>query len=112
MDCIFCKIASGKLPSSKVYEDDKVFAFRDMDPKAPVHVLIVPRRHIAGLDSLGDADADISAALLSAANKIAVAEGLKNGWRLVANCGPDAGQAVPHLHFHLLGGRKLLWPPG
>lgn len=112
MDCVFCKIASGALPSSKVYEDDKVFAFRDITPQAPAHILIVPRRHIEGLDSLSDTDADVSVAILAAAKKIAAAEGLKNGWRLVANCGPDAGQAVAHLHFHLLGGRKFLWPPG
>lgn len=117
MSCIFCRIVSGAVPSDKVYEDDKVFAFRDVSPQAPVHILIVPKKHVAGLNELSDAanvDGTISvvAALVAAAGKIAASSGLKNGWRLVANTGPDAGQAVDHLHFHILGGRKLTWPPG
>ncbi|MDI6757859.1 MAG: histidine triad nucleotide-binding protein [Endomicrobiia bacterium] len=112
MSCIFCRIVSGAVPSDKVYEDDKVFAFRDISPQAPVHILIVPKKHVAGLNELSDEDGDVVAALVAVAGKIASSSGLKNGWRLVANTGPDAGQTMDHLHFHILGGRKLTWPPG
>lgn len=109
-DCLFCKIVKGEIPSSKVYEDDKVIAFRDIDPKAPVHVLIVPKKHCA---SIMEADAEITLALFEAAKKLAKMLHVdQNGFRLVINTGKDAGQSVPHLHIHLLGDRELAWPPG
>ena len=99
MGCIFCKIANGEIPSTKVYEDDKMLAFRDLDPQAPVHILMIPKEHIV-------------AHIFTVAKKIAAAEGLTNGYRIVNNCGEDGGQTVKHLHFHLLGGRSMAWPPG
>ena len=106
MGCIFCKIANGEIPSTKVYEDDKMLAFRDLDPQAPVHILMIPKEHIASADDLTEENAQI------VAKKIAAAEGLTNGYRIVNNCGEDGGQTVKHLHFHLLGGRSMAWPPG
>ena len=110
-NCIFCRIARKEIPSSIVFEDDKVVAFRDIDAKAPTHVLIIPRVHVA---SLNDAkDASLLGALQIAAASIAKAEGIaESGYRTVMNCGADAGQTVFHAHLHLLGGRKLGWPPG
>lgn len=108
--CLFCKIISGEIPSNKVYEDERVSAFRDIDPKAPVHVLIVPKKHAT---SILDADAESMQALFAAAKKIAHALGVdESGFRLVVNTGKDAGQSVAHLHIHLLGARELAWPPG
>lgn len=110
MNCLFCRIAAGEIPSSKVYEDDKVLAFRDIDPQAPVHVLIIPKAHY---DSILDAPADVTAHMAEVAAKIAADEGVAGkGFRLVVNTGEDGGQSVKHLHMHLLGGRSLQWPPG
>lgn len=107
-DCIFCKIARGEIPSSKVYEDEQVVAFNDLNPQAPVHVLIVPKAHYANLNEAGGMPEALLAALLRAASRIAVQLGLdKSGYRIVSNCGPDACQSVQHLHIHLLGGAKL-----
>lgn len=107
MDCLFCKIIAGEIPSAKVYEDEYVYAFRDIHPQAPVHVLIVPRTHIACADEIGAANSDIVAHIFEAIPKIAKAEGLTGGYRIINNCGEDGCQTVRHLHFHLLGGRKL-----
>ena len=110
MSCLFCRIVSGEIPSAKVYEDDKVFAFRDIDPQAPVHVLIVPKEHY---DSVLTAPAEVVGRMAEAAALIAKAEGVsESGFRLVMNTGEAAGQSVRHLHMHLLGGRSMEWPPG
>jgi histidine triad (HIT) family protein len=112
MDCIFCKIANGTIPSTKVYEDDQFFAFRDISPAAPIHVLVVPKRHA---DSVleGAAEPGLLEGLMAAAVKIARQEGLEaGGFRIVVNTGADGGQSVKHLHLHILGGRKMAWPPG
>ena len=106
-DCLFCKIAAGEIPSEKVYEDAEVFAFRDISPQAPKHILVIPRRHIASLDELDGENAALAAKCLAVVPKIAAAEGLRRGYRLVSNCGEDAGQTVRHLHFHILGGKPL-----
>lgn len=107
MDCLFCKIIAGEIPSSKVYEDDKVYAFRDINPQAPVHVLVVPKDHIAGADSITAENSSAVAAVFEAIPKIADLEGLTNGYRVITNCGEDGCQSVRHLHFHLVGGKKL-----
>lgn len=107
-DCLFCKIIAGEIPSGKVYEDEQVYAFRDIGPQAPVHVLIVPRQHLTGLDGLEGAGDDTLAACLRAAHTIAAQEGIaQSGYRLISNCGPHACQSVRHLHFHVLGGKQL-----
>ena len=112
-DCIFCKIASGQIPATVVYQDDDCVAFRDLGPQAPTHVLIVPRRHIATLDDLVPADAQLAGRIVLAAAHIARQEGVAEaGYRLVWNCNAAAGQSVFHLHLHLLGGRTFAWPPG
>jgi histidine triad (HIT) family protein len=112
-DCIFCRIAAGTIPADRVFEDERAVAFRDLNPQAPVHILVIPKRHIAGLDDLTDADGDTVGGLVIIARRIAHEQGLEErGWRLVVNAGPDAGQTVFHLHLHLLGGRTLGWPPG
>ena len=111
MGCIFCKIANGEIPSTKVYEDDKMLAFRDLDPQAPVHILMIPKEHIASADDLTEENAQIVAHIFTVAKKIAAAEGLTNGYRIVNNCGKDGMQTVQHLHFHLLGKRQMGWPP-
>jgi histidine triad (HIT) family protein len=111
-DCLFCKIVAGKIPAKKVYEDEKVFVFEDINPQAPTHVLIVPKKHVAGLDQASAADAEIIGYCQLAAAKIARERGLTNGFRTVYNVGPDAGQTVFHLHLHMLGGRRMKWPPG
>ena len=110
--CLFCDIAAGEIPATKVHADEDFIAFRDIDPKAPTHVLVIPRRHIPGLDALGDEDAGLVGRLLVAASRIAAAEDLADGYRFVINCGDDGGQTVHHLHLHILGGRPLRWPPG
>ena len=113
MDCLFCKIAKGEIPSSKVYEDDKVYAFRDIEPQAPVHILIIPKEHIASANELTEENASIVGHIFAVAAKIAKEEGIaEGGYRIVNNCGQDGGQTVGHLHFHMLGGRSLAWPPG
>lgn len=112
-DCIFCKIINGEIPSTKVYEDDKVFAFKDISPEAPVHVLIVPKKHIESTNDLNENNSSIIAHIFTVASKIANEQGIKDsGYRIVNNCGEDGGQTVNHIHFHLLGGRNLSWPPG
>ena len=111
-NCLFCKIVRGEIPSSKVYEDDKVLAFNDIDPKAPVHILIVPKKHVASIAALEDGDYELAAHIIRIAKELAAAKGLDDGFRLVANTGIDGGQTVGHLHFHLLGGRAFGWPPG
>jgi histidine triad (HIT) family protein len=111
-DCIFCKIASGSIPANIVKQDDRAVAFRDLNPQAPTHVLIIPKKHIASLDVLDDADSAVVGHLLVVARQIAKDEGLTDGWRTVFNVGKHAGQTVFHIHLHLLGGRSLGWPPG
>ena len=111
MDCVFCKIASGEIPSTKVYEDDVCVAFKDLEPQAPVHVLIIPRTHIASAADITRENSAIVAHIFEVAAKIAKEQGLE-GWRIVSNVGKDGGQTVMHLHFHLLGGRSMAWPPG
>ncbi|MEN8007381.1 MAG: histidine triad nucleotide-binding protein [Candidatus Krumholzibacteriota bacterium] len=111
--CLFCDIAAGKIPCDQVYSDEKFLAFRDIDPKAPTHILVIPRRHIAGLTELGSPDSDLAGELMLTAAGIAAGEGLAEaGYRFVINSGSDGGQTVGHLHLHLLGGRHLGWPPG
>lgn len=107
MDCLFCKIIGGDIPSTKVYEDDAVYAFRDIAPQAPVHILVVPKTHMASVDQVTAENSTLVARIFEVIPQIAAAEGLKNGYRVVSNCGPDAGQTVGHLHFHILGGREL-----
>jgi len=111
--CLFCGIASGLVPSDQVYADDEVVAFRDIHPQAPLHVLVIPRQHIEGISSIGPEHAAVLARLLQVANRIAGEQGAaESGYRLVFNSGPDAGQSIFHLHLHVLGKRKLHWPPG
>ncbi len=112
MDCIFCKIASKEIPSEKVYEDNQIVAFNDLDPQAPVHVLIIPKKHIQSADQITDDDKEVIGKIFVVASKIAKELGLENGYRIVNNCGEDSGQTVQHLHFHLMGGRKMHWPAG
>ena len=107
MDCIFCRIIAGEIPSGKVYEDEYCYAFRDINPQAPVHVLVVPKQHIASTDGINAENSAYVAAIFEAIPRIAAAEGLCNGYRVITNCGDDACQTVKHLHFHVMGGRKL-----
>lgn len=112
-DCIFCRIVSGDVPGSIVYQDEQVTAFRDVNPRAPVHVLIVPNVHLANTEELKPSDDSSVAAVMRAAREVARIEGVaESGYRLVVNTGADALNTVPHLHVHLLGGRRLGWPPG
>lgn len=111
-DCIFCKIASGVIPSSKVFENDTVVAFRDLHPQAPTHILVVPRQHLPSHAESSAEHEQLMGQLLMAAGAIARQENLSRGYRLVINSGPDGGQTVDHLHLHLLGGRPMHWPPG
>jgi histidine triad (HIT) family protein len=111
--CLFCDIAAGKIPCTEVHSDGKFLAFRDIDPKAPTHILVIPRRHIAGLSDLTDDDEKLSGELMTVAVKIASEVNLvPAGYRFVINDGADGGQTVSHLHLHILGGRALAWPPG
>jgi len=111
-DCLFCKMIAGQIPTKKVYEDEKAFAFQDINPQAPTHILIVPKKHIAGLKEATPEDAEIIGYCQIVAAKLARERDIENGYRTVYNVGPGAGQSVFHLHLHLLGGRKLSWPPG
>jgi len=112
-DCLFCRIASGEIPASIVYQDERVVAFRDINPQAPVHVLLIPRRHIGTLNDLSPDDDGIVGEMVRRAAAIAGELGLsERGYRTVFNCNADAGQTVFHIHLHLLGGRKMAWPPG
>lgn len=112
-DCIFCKIINGEIPSSKVYEDENIYAFRDIEPQAPQHIVIVPKKHISSANELDNDTAKLVGQVFLAAARIAKEQGFgENGYRIVNNCGKDGGQTVGHLHFHLLAGRNLGWPPG
>jgi diadenosine tetraphosphate (Ap4A) HIT family hydrolase len=111
-DCIFCKIANKEIEGEIVYEDDQILCFHDLAPQAPAHVLIIPKKHIGSLDEAEEADAALLGRILVKVREIAGLLGLENGYRLVSNCGEDGMQTVRHLHFHLLGKRRLLWPPG
>lgn len=111
-DCIFCKIAAGDIPSKKAYEDETVFAFHDIDPKAPTHVLVIPKQHITSLAHAGEEHTGLLSSVLNAVPVIASELGLSNGFRTVINTGADGGQTVGHLHLHILGGRPMHWPPG
>lgn len=106
-NCLFCRIISGEIPSTKVYEDDDVFAFRDIAPQAPVHILVIPKTHIASAGEVTEENSVLVAKCFKAIAKIAVQEKLGSGFRVISNCGPDAGQTVPHIHFHILAGKKL-----
>ena len=106
-NCLFCKIIAGDIPSTKVFEDDLVLAFRDIAPQAPTHILVVPKAHIADCNGITADNSAVVAYIFAVIPQIAVAEGLVNGYRVVSNCGEDAGQTVQHLHFHILGGKKL-----
>ena len=112
MDCIFCKIANGEIPTQMVYEDDLVAAFKDLEPQAPVHILIVPKNHISSCDEINDENCSVVGHIFAVAAKLAGENGLKNGYRIVNNCGEEGGQSVKHLHFHLMGGRQFGWPAG
>lgn len=112
MDCLFCKIAAGEIPSAKVYEDQKVLAFKDIEPQAPFHVLIIPKEHIASAGEITPENSGIVAHIFEVAAALAKDHGLADGFRVVTNCGVQAGQTVQHLHFHMLAGRNLGWPPG
>jgi histidine triad (HIT) family protein len=111
-DCLFCRMASGEIPVPKVHEDDLVFAIRDINPQAPTHLLVLPREHIPSAEALTEEHGALLGRLFSVAAEIARGEGLDGGFRLVANSGDDGGQTVHHLHVHLLGGRRMTWPPG
>jgi histidine triad (HIT) family protein len=111
--CLFCRIVAGEIPSARVFEDERVVAFRDINPGAPTHVLIIPRAHIRDITVAEANDGELLLALIQAANTVAQQDGVEeSGYRLVWNVGPDAGQSVFHLHLHLLGGRPMAWPPG
>lgn len=107
MSCLFCRIIAGEIPSNKVYEDETVLAFRDIAPQAPVHILVIPKEHIASVAEVTMENSAIVAHIFEVIAKIAAQEGLEDGFRVVSNCGEHAGQTVPHLHFHILGGKKL-----
>jgi len=112
-DCIFCRIVRREIPCDIVYEDDKVLAFNDIEPKAPVHILIIPKDHISGVLELDEHHKELMGHILTVASNLAGEKEIdESGFRVVVNSGPDAGQAVFHIHFHLLGGRSLAWPPG
>ncbi len=112
-DCLFCKIAAGEIPSDKIYEDDKVLAFNDIDPQAPVHFLVIPKEHIKSSAEITADNSFIVAHIFEVIAKIAAQKGIsENGFRVVTNCGKDGGQTVGHLHFHVLAGRNIGWPPG
>lgn len=107
MDCIFCMIAEGKIPSSKVYEDETILAFCDINPQTPVHILVIPKTHIASVDEITEDNSAVVAHIFETIPKIAKAEGLTNGYRVITNIGEDGAQSVKHMHFHILGGKKL-----
>lgn len=111
-DCIFCMIANKEIPAKVVFEDDQLLCFHDLEPQAPVHVLIIPKKHITSMDDVTDEDKELLGHLMIKVKDIAKELGLENGYRLVNNCGEDGFQTVKHVHFHLLGKRKMTWPPG
>ena len=108
-DCLFCKIINGEIPSKKLYEDDKIYAFYDIAPIAPVHFLVIPKQHIKSVDDIDENNAEIVAYIMQKIGELAKEAGLTNGYRVISNCGADAGQTVPHLHFHVVGGKELNW---
>ena len=112
MDCLFCKIIKGEIPSTKIYEDESVYAFADIDPQAPFHAIIVPKEHISSAAEITEKNSAYIAKIFEAVAKIAKQENLEKGFRVVNNCGEDGGQTVGHIHFHLLARRNLAWPPG
>lgn len=111
-NCLFCKMAAGEIPVNKVYEDDSILAFHDIDPQAPVHFLVIPKEHIASPAHITSESASVVGHIFAVIAQVAAEQGLENGYRVVTNCGGDGGQSVQHLHFHVLGKRKLAWPPG
>ena len=112
-DCLFCKIEKGDIPAEKVYEDDSVFAISDINPQAPVHLLVIPKKHYSTILELDEKDHELVGSVFSTANCLAKDHGLdQSGFRIVVNCGAEAGQSVFHVHYHLLGGRAMHWPPG
>lgn len=111
-DCLFCKIVSKEVEAAIVHESSEVVAFRDINPGAPTHILVIPKRHVASAAELGENDGDLLVELFQTMTSVATSSGLDNGHRIVTNVGPDGGQSVDHLHFHVLGGRRLSWPPG
>lgn len=111
-DCLFCKIVVGEIPSTKVYEDDYVYAFLDIDPKAPFHAVVIPKEHISSADEINGENSHLIAKVFEAIAKISKQENLEKGYRVVNNCGEQGGQTVGHIHFHLLARRNLAWPPG
>lgn len=112
MDCLFCKIVNGEIPSALMYEDDRVIAFRDINPQAPVHYLVIPRVHIKSADFVNEDNKELMGHIIFVASQLAKEEALEDGYRIINNCGEDGGQTVDHIHFHVLGKRKMLWPPG
>ncbi len=113
MDCLFCKIIAGEIPSTKVYEDDLVYGFLDIDPQAPTHIILIPKEHLVSANDLTDANAAVVGHIFAVAAKLAKEQGFADdGYRIVNNCGNHGGQTVGHLHFHILAGRNLGWPPG
>ena len=110
--CLFCKIAAGEIPSTKVYEDDLCLAFRDLNPQAPTHILVIPKDHIASVDEINESNEAVVGHIFSVIAKVAKDEGLDQGYRVVSNIGEQGQQTVPHLHFHIIGGRDMTWPPG
>lgn len=113
MDCLFCRIAQQQIPATFVHEDDQVVAFRDISPRAPVHLLIIPKQHVTTINDLQPGDAALAGHMLLTAQKLAATEGIaESGYRLVMNCNREGGQTVYHIHLHLLGGRSMHWPPG
>lgn len=111
-DCLFCKIAAGDIPSNKLYEDDDILVFHDIEPQAPVHFLVIPKKHIESAAALTKEDAQLLGNIYATIAQLCRQEGVTEGYRVVTNVGKDGGQSVPHLHFHVLAGRSLAWPPG
>ena len=111
-DCLFCKIVAGEIPSTKVYEDDSIFAFRDIAPQAPTHILVIPKEHIQSVNEITADNSDVVSHIFETIPKLAAEDHLDNGYRVVSNIGEQGQQSVPHLHFHILGGRDMTWPPG
>jgi len=112
MDCLFCKIAAGEIPATVLFEDTEVIAFRDVNPQAPTHLLVIPKKHIATIDDTDTKDEQLLGKMILTAKKLAKTEGLGEGYRLVFNVNPGGGQMVYHIHLHVLGGRQMVWPPG
>lgn len=111
-DCLFCKIIDGDIPSDKIYEDDKVIAFKDINPQAPIHFLLVPKEHIKSANEIDESQKELMGHIIYMASKLARENGMDKGYRIVNNCGKDGGQTVDHIHFHVLGKRDMQWPPG